>query len=254
VAHPHLHQERLKLSRHSKAEKKDATLYCKLIGSLRYLVHTCPDLIYAVGYLSRFMQWPMAEHMAALKRVLRYVAGMIDYSCFYRRGKGGAELISYNDSDYAGDIDDSHNTSGVLFFLDSSLVSWNSLKQRGVTMSSCEAEYVAATSAATQGVWLAWLLTDLRQEEAEPVELRVDNKSALTLLKNPVFHERSKHIRVRYHYVRQCVEEGSVHAEFISTQDQLADIGTKAFGRVRFQELHARIGMVQIKSKLQHKS
>jgi hypothetical protein len=92
---------------------------------------------------------------------------------------------------------------------------------------------------------------DLRQEEAEPVELRVDNKSAM---KNPAFHERSKHIRVRYHYVRQCVEEGSVRAEFISTQDQLADIGTKAFGRVRFQELHARIGMVQIKSKLQHKS
>jgi hypothetical protein len=117
-------------------------------------------------------------------------------------------------------------------------------------MSSCEAEYVAAT----QGVWLAWLLTDLRQEEEKSVELRVDNKSALALMKNHVFHECSKHIRVRYHYVMECVEEGSIQAEFINTQDQLADIGTKALGRVRFQELSARIGMVKIGSKLKHKT
>jgi hypothetical protein len=84
-------------------------------------------------------------------------------------------------------------------------------------MSSCEAKYVAVTAAATQGVWLAWLLGDLRQEEAKPVELRVDNNSALALMKNPVFHEHSKHIRVRYHYVRQCVKEGNILAEFISS-------------------------------------
>jgi hypothetical protein len=185
--------------------------------------------------------------------VLRYVAGTIDHGCFYQRGSGEAKLIGYSDSDYAGDINDSHSTSGVLFFLGSSLVSRHSLKQCVVTLSSCEAEYVAATSTATQGVWLAWLLADLKQEEARPVELRVDNKSALALMKNPVFHERSKHIRVRYHYVRQCIEEGSIHADFISTKDQLADIGTKALGRVRFQELCARIGMVKIKSKLKRK-
>jgi hypothetical protein len=160
--------------------------------------------------------------------------------------------ISY--SDYAGDIDNNHSTSGVFFFLGSSLVSWHSLKQRVVAMSSCEVEYVAATSMVTQGVWLAWLLADLRQEEVKTVELRVDNKFALALMKNPVFHERSKHIRVRYHYVRQCVEDGSVHVDFISTSDQLANIGTKALRRVRFQELATRIGMVKIKSKLTHKT
>jgi hypothetical protein len=246
-------EKRLKLSRDSEVEEEDATLYRKLIGSLQYLVHTRPDLIFAVGYLSRFMQRPTAEHMAALKRVLCYVAGTIDQGCFYQRGLGGAKLIGYIDSDYAADIDDNHSTSGVLFFLRSSLVSWHSLKQRVVTMSSCEAEYVAATSAVTQVVWLAGLLADLKQEEAGPVELRVDNKSALALMKNLVFHERSKHIRVRYHYVRQCIEEGSIRADFISTKDQLADIGTKALGRVRFQELCARIGMVKIKSKLKYK-
>jgi hypothetical protein len=223
-------EERLKLSRDSEAEEEEATLYRKLIGSLRYLVHTRPDLIFIVGYLSRFMQRPTAEHIAASKRVLRYVVGTIDHGCFYHRGSGGAKLIGYSDSDYADDIDNNHSTSGVVFFFGSCLVSWHSLKQRVVTMSSCEAEYVAATSTATQGVWLAWLLADLKQEEARPVELRVDNKSALALIKNYVFHERSKHIRVRYHYVRQCIEEGSILAEFISTKDQLADIGTKTLG------------------------
>jgi hypothetical protein len=193
------------------------------------------------------------EHMAALKRVLRYVAGTIDQGCFYQRGSGGAKLVGYSNSDYTGNTENGHSTPRVLFFLESSLVNWHSLKQRVVTMSSCEAENVAATSTATQRVWLAWLLADLKQEEAGPVELRVDNKSALALMKNHVFHERSKHIRVRYHYVRQCIEEGSLRADFISTKDQLADMGTKALGQVRFQELCARIGMVKIKSKLKYK-
>jgi hypothetical protein len=168
--------------------------------------------------------------MAALKRVLHYVAGTIDHGCFYQQGSGGVKLTGYSDSDYVGNIDNSHNTSWVLFFLGSSLVSCHSLKQRAVTMSSCEAEYVAATSAVTQGVWLARLLTNLKQEEARAMELRVDNKSALALMKNPVFHERSKHIHVWFHYVRQCIEKGSILVEFISTKDQLVDIGTKALG------------------------
>jgi hypothetical protein len=164
-------------------------------------------------------------------------------------------LIIYSDSDYAGDINNNHSTSSVLFFLGSCLVSWHSLKQQVVAMSSCEAKYVAATSGVTQGVWLAWLLlADMWQEEVKTIELRVDNKCALTLMKNHVFHERSKQIQVRYHYVRQCVENGSVLADFISTSDELADIGMQALGRVRFQELIARIEMVKIKSKLKHKT
>jgi hypothetical protein len=247
-------EERLKLSWNSETEEEDATFYRKLIGSLRYLVHTRLDLIFVVGYLGRFMQWPTAQHMATLKRVLCYIAGSINLGCFYRLGEGRAKLVGYCDSDYAGDIDDSRITSRVLFFLGNNLFSWHYLKQRVVAMSSCEAEYVVATSVATEGIWLTWLLSDLRQEETEPVELRVDNKSALALMKNLIFHERSKHIRVRYHYVRECVEEGSILADFISTQDQLADIGTKALGRVRFQEIRSKIGMVQINSRLKHKS
>uniref|UniRef100_I1PRH8 Reverse transcriptase Ty1/copia-type domain-containing protein n=1 Tax=Oryza glaberrima TaxID=4538 RepID=I1PRH8_ORYGL len=239
-------EERLKLSRDSTAPPVDATEYRRLVGSLRYLVHTRPDLAFAVGFVSRFMERPTEEHMVAVKRILRYVAGTMEYGLHYKREKEEQRLIGYSDSDLAGDIDTRRSTSGMLFFLDSSLVSWQSIKQRVVALSSCEAEYVAATNAATQGIWLARLLGELLGKQPKAIELKVDSKSALALAKNPVFHERNKHIDLQYHFIRDCLEEGSINASFITTMDQLADILTKALGRVKFQELRAKIGMVQI--------
>jgi hypothetical protein len=122
-----------------------------------------------------------------------------------------------------------------------------------VAQSSCEAEYIAATTAATQGIWLARLLGELQGRKAEAVELMVDSKSSLTLAKNPVFHERNKYINIRYHFIKGCLEDGSINASFINTSDQLADILTKSLGRVKFQELRARIGMVEIKSSMKSK-
>ena len=123
-----------------------------------------------------------------------------------------------------------------------------------MALSSCEAEYIAATTASTQALWLARLLGDLLGRDAEAVELRVDSKFALALAKNPVVHERSKHIRIKYHFIRSCLDEESIKAGYINTQDQLADLLTKSLGRVKFQELRARIGMVQIPQKAPHKA
>jgi hypothetical protein len=106
-----------------------------------------------------------------------------------------------------------------------------------VALSSCEAEYIAASTALTQAIWLVRLLSDLLGRDTRAVELRVDSKSALTLAKNPVFHERSKHIRVRHHFIRGCLEEGSNKADYINTKNQLADLLTKPLGRIRFLEL-----------------
>lgn len=239
-------EERLKLSRKSTAKEVDATKYRQIIGSLRYLVHTRPDLAFAVGYVSRFMERPTEEHMAAVKRLLRYIAGTINFGLVYPCGSGEAKLVGYSDSDLAGDIDTRKSTSGALFFLGASPISWQSTKQRIVALSSCEAEYVAATTAASQAIWLARLLGDLTGKEAATVKLKMDSMSALALSKNPVFHERSKHIDIRYHFIRVYVENGCISTEFVSTTDQLADILTKALGRVRFQELSTRIGMVRI--------
>jgi hypothetical protein len=189
-------EERLRLSRDSTAEEVDATLYRHIVGSLRYLIHTRPDLTYAVGYVSWFLERPTEEHLQAVKKILRYIAGTLQYGLRYGWRTGTTRLVGCCDSDLAGDIDTRKSTTGALFFLGKSLVSWQSLKQRVVALSSCEAKYIAATIAVTQA-----LLGELLRREPEVVELKVDSKSALALVRNSVFHERSKHIDLRYHFI-----------------------------------------------------
>jgi hypothetical protein len=192
------------------------------------------------------MERPTVEHQAAVKHVLRYVAGTLRLGCWFPRNAGeGAELVGYSDSDHAGDQDDRKSTSGAFFFLGSSPISWQSQKQQIVTLSSCEAEYVAGTGAVCQGVWLARLLGELKDEDTQTFELFIDNKSDISLSKNPVFHDRSKHIDLRYHFIRECAEVGKVEVKYVSTDEQLADVLTKPLGRIRFQELRSKIGMVE---------
>jgi hypothetical protein len=223
-------EDRLKLSRDSTMEEVDATQYWRLVESLRYLAHTRPDLAFSVDYVSRFMQWPTTEHQQAVKRIIRYVAWTLDHNLYYPRCPGEAHLVGYSDNDHAGDIDTSKNRSGILFFFCKCLVSWQPVKQQVVALSSCETEYIAASTALTQSLWLVQLLDDLLDRDTRAVELRVDSKSALALTKNLIFHERSKHIRVRYHFIRGCLEEGSFKARYINTKDQLTDLLTKPLG------------------------
>ncbi|CAM8982631.1 unnamed protein product [Rhodiola kirilowii] len=198
------------------------------------------------------MESPTTEHLAAVKHILRYVKGTFDMGCYYKKRKEGEELclIGYSDSDMAGDVDDRKSTTGVAFFLGSNLISWLSQKHKVVALSSCEAEYMAASAAACQGVWLERLLSDLLDRNPGKVVLNVDNKSAIwpiSLCKNPVYHDRSKHIDTRFHYIRECVEEGKINIEYVSTNDQLADILTKSLRRVKFSEMRERIGVRAVK-------
>jgi hypothetical protein len=126
------------------------------------------------------------------------------------------------------------------------LVSWQSIKQKVVALSNYEAKYIATITAATQALWLSRLLGELLGRKVEVVELKVDSKSALALAKNPVFHDRIKNIRTKYHFIRECLEEGSIKANYIATTDQLADILTKSLGKAKFQEMRRRIGLKQI--------
>jgi hypothetical protein len=139
------------------------------------------------------------HHLAVVKRIIRYVAGTVHLGCHYCRNED-CKLVGYSDSDLAGDIDSRKSTTGVAYLLGENLISWQSQK-KVVALSTCEAEYMAASAAACQGIWLTRLLGDLRSRAVEGVELRIDNQSAMTLIKNPVFHDRSKHIRTRYHFI-----------------------------------------------------
>jgi hypothetical protein len=139
-------EERLKLSHDSTTEEVDATQYRCLVGSLRYLAHTRPDLAFSIGYVSQFMQRPTMEHQQAVKRIIRYIVWTLDHSLYYPRCPREAHLVGYSDSDHAGDIDTSKSTSGILFFFSKCLVSWQSIKQQMVALSSCEAEYIWMTN------------------------------------------------------------------------------------------------------------
>ncbi|XP_066159875.1 secreted RxLR effector protein 161-like [Oryza sativa Japonica Group] len=222
-----------KLSKASSSPPVNLTSYYSTIGGLRYLVNTSPDIAHAAGYLSRFMEEPHEDHLAAVKHVLRYIARTRHHGAHYARGKGGLlKLHGFSDSDMAGDLDTRRSTSGILFFLTTSLITWQSTKQKVVALSSCEAEYIATTAAACQAVWLARLLSDLLDSEIGAPEIKVDNKSSIAMTKNPVFHDRSKHIDTRYHFIRECVENGKIVINYVRTEEQLKDVLTKPLSRV----------------------
>lgn len=221
----------------------DATEYRCIVGSLRYLTHTRPDISYAVGVVSRFMSKPTEKHQQAVKHILRYVKGTVDHGLIYANEKSGKVLLGYTDSDLAGDVVDRKSTGGMCFYLNKSLISWTSQKQRVVALSSCEAEYMAATTAACQSIWLRGLLEEITGKVIGPVVLHVDNRSAIELMKNPVLHGRSKHIDVRFHFIRECIEQGKLVIKHVVSQEQRADILTKALGRVKFEEMKRMIGV-----------
>ncbi|CAA7027704.1 unnamed protein product [Microthlaspi erraticum] len=231
-----------KLSKEGSGETADPTTFKQLIGSLRYLTATRPDLIYSVNLVSRFMEKPYEEHMLAAKRILRYVKGTTDFGIRYKHN-GEEKLVGFVDSDYAGDSDDRKSTSGYVFMMSGGAISWASKKQAIVTLSTTEAEFVAAAYGACQGVWLRNVLEEIRATQTEGTILYCDNSSTIKLSKNPVMHGRSKHIHVRYHFLRDLVNEGTIQLDYCPTQDQLADFMTKAVKLETFEKLRSRVGV-----------
>nr|GEU71426.1 ribonuclease H-like domain, reverse transcriptase, RNA-dependent DNA polymerase [Tanacetum cinerariifolium] len=229
----------------------DATYYRSLIGSLRYLLHTRPDLSYSVGLLSRFMQDPKDHHLKAVKQVIRYIKGTKVHVIIYKK-EGSCKITGYNDSSYGINIDQGKGTTGIVFYFGESPITRCTQKQPTVALSSCESKFMAATGAACQALWLKRLLSELTGWEEKRITLKVDNISAIALVRNPVFHGRSKHIDIRYHFIRECVKNGHINVEHVSGELQRADKLTKALPKLKFVTMRQMLEVVDLQTQLQY--
>ena len=236
----------MKLDKDPQGRKVDSTLFKQIVGSLMYLTATRPDIMHAVCLISRYMENPTELHLNAAKRILRYLQSTADLGIFYASGTESV-LIGFTDSDYGGDPDDRKSTSGYAFMLGSGVISWSSKKQSVVSLSTTEAEYIVVASCACQAVWLRRLLTEVHFHQDGSTPIYCDNSSAIKLSKNPVYHGRSKHIDVRYHFLRDLVKDGTIDLLHCRSEDQLADIFTKPLKFVTFEKLRKLLGICSMK-------
>lgn len=240
---------KMKLHRQSCEPLADSTSYRRLVGRLLYLTHTRPDISYAVSNLSQFLESPTTEHNRAAMRIVRYIKGSPRQGLFFP-STSDTTLKGFSDSDWGTCPDTRKSITGFCFFLGSSLVSWKSKKQTTVSRSSSEAEYRALAQASCEAQWLIYLLHDFGVKSSLPAILYCDNRSALHIAANPVFHERTKHIEIDCHLVRNKVQEGVLHLLPISTTLQVADILTKPLAPGPFHSIHSKLGMINIHSSL----
>lgn len=225
-----------------KAPAATISQYQSLIGSLMYaMLGSRPDIAFAVSMVSRFASNPTDEHLAAAKRILRYLKSTIDYELTY---KGDLQaLTGYSDADYAGDRDTRRSTGGFLFHVGSGIISWSSKRQSTVSLSSCESELKAETQAAKEAVWLHGWLKEILREKQVAVVINCDNQGAIALAKNDQFHAKTKHIDTQSKWVKEAVAAGTVELKYISTAEQLADGLTKPLARDPFQRFRRSIGV-----------
>nr|GEY20985.1 zinc finger, CCHC-type [Tanacetum cinerariifolium] len=199
-----------------------------------------------LGLLTHYLgiEEPQEQHMKAIKQVLRYIKGTKDYGITY--GHDGNKIQGYSDSSYGVNTQEGKGTTGIVFYFGNSPITWSTQKQGTLALSSCESEFIAS---ATQALWLKRLLSKITDSNEEKIIIYVDNKSAIALMINPVFHRRSKYIDTKYHFIRECVEKEDLTVEHISGEQQRADILTKALPRIRFVTMRQILG---VKNLLQH--
>jgi hypothetical protein len=221
----------------------DPTAYKSLTGALQYLTFTRPDITYAVQQICLHMHDPRESHLTALKRLLRYLRGTIDYGLLLHRSSS-ADLVVYTDADWVGCPDTRRSTSGYAVFLGGNLVSWLSKRQPMVSRSSAEAEYRAVANGVAKASWLRQLLTELHAPPFRSTLIYYDNISAVYLSTNPIQHQRMKHVEIDLHFVRNRVAMGEVRVLHVPTTSQFANIFTKGLPSSTFTEFRTSLNII----------
>ncbi|GKD43656.1 retrovirus-related pol polyprotein from transposon TNT 1-94 [Tanacetum coccineum] len=220
----------------------DHTDYCSMIGSLMYLTSSRPDIMFATCMCARYQAYPNEHHVSAVKRIFRYLKGTINLGLWYLKDFG-FDLTVYSDADHAGCHLDQKSTSGSVQFLGDKLVCWSSKKQNCVSISIAESEYVVVSGCRAQVLWMHTQLTDYGFFY-DKVPIYCDSKSVIAILCNLVQHTRTKHIDVRYHFIKDHVEKGTIELYFVGTEFQLANLFTKSLLEARFNFLVKKLGMM----------
>ncbi len=218
------------------SEKMKTRPYRSLVGSLLYTLGSRPDAAASIRAVSQFMQDPADSHWKAAKRILRYFKGTKEKGVVYER-EPNFEVHAYCDSDWASGVDDRKSVTGYVVYAQGGPIIWKSKKQPTVARSSCEAEYVALADTISEALWVKMALEELKIVRKEPIKIYIDNQAAKNMAENPINHERTKHIDIQYHFIRQVVGSGVVQLYYVNTKNNISDLLTKSVKRSVFQKL-----------------
>jgi histone deacetylase 1/2 len=235
--------EKLSVTQGSSLGPDDSTKYRSLVGALQYLTLTRPDISYAVNKVCQYLHSPTTVHFSAVKRILRYINGTLNLGLKFRPSNSMV-VSAFSDADWAGCVDDRRSTGGFAVFLGPNLISWSARKQPTVSRSSTEAEYKALANATAELMWIQQLLSELRIPHQSVGRLWCDNIGARYLSANPVFHARTKHIEIDFHFVRERVAQKLLDIRYIHTDDQLADGFTKPISVSRMKSFRLNLNLV----------
>ncbi|GJW50916.1 putative ribonuclease H-like domain-containing protein [Tanacetum coccineum] len=222
----------------------DVNIYRSMIGSLMYLTASRPDIMFVVCACTRFQVNPKASHLNAVKRIFRYLKHQPKLGLWYPRDSP-FKLEAFSDSDYRGASLNMKSTTGGCQFLSRRLISWQCKKQTIVANSTTEAEYVAAASCCRQVLWMQYQMMDYGFNFMN-TKIHIDNESTICIVKNPIYHSRTKHIEIRHHFIRDCYEKRLIDVIKIHTDNNVADLLTKGFDVTRFHFLVVSIGMLNL--------
>jgi hypothetical protein len=224
------------------APMTDASDFCSLVGALQWLTFTRPDIAYAIQQVCLHMHDPQEPHLAVLKRILRYIRGTLALGLLLRPSTA-TDLVVYTDADWVGCSDTHRSTSGYAVFLGDNPISWSSKHQNTVSRSNAEAEYGAMANGVAEATWLRQLLLELHTPLRRATLVYCDNISAVYMIFNPVQHQRTKHIEIDLHFVREQVAVGDLHVMHVPTTSQYADIFTMGLPSSVFTEFRTSLNM-----------
>lgn len=241
-----------RLSKYGTDSISDPHLYRSVVGALQYVTLTRPEIAFSVNKVCQFLSHPLETHWKAVKRILRYLKGTLDYGLELKPAQNCSSMFSlcaFSDADWGSDPDDRRSTSGYCLFFGPNLISWSSKKQNLVARSTAEAEYRSMAHATSELLWVQSLLQELKVPFSKPV-LYCDNSSAIALSHNPVLHARTKHMELDIHFVREKVVSQALLVEHVPAAQQLADVLTKPLSSSQFDLIRSKLNVCSFSTHL----